>query len=105
MAVVPSAVLPKSLLAARSREKHAIHVSALAIESTKKDADGTFALLKTRPGGLTTGEAAARLAEHGPNVLTKDRRTGVATLLWHAVLNPLVILLGVLATISFATGD
>ena len=26
-------------------------------------------------------------------------------LLWHALLNPLVILLAVLATISFATGD
>jgi Mg2+-importing ATPase len=47
----------------------------------------------------------ARLAKHGANVLAKDRRPGLARLLWRAVLNPLVILLAVLATISFATGD
>jgi hypothetical protein len=32
-----------------------------------------------------------RLAEHGPNVLAKDQRPSVGRLLWHAVLNPLVI--------------
>ena len=55
--------------------------------------------------GLTADEAAARLAEYGPNVLAKDQRAGIGKLLWHAVINPLVILLAVLATISFATGD
>src|SRR4029079_13732191 len=35
----------------------------------------------------------------------KDRRAGVGQLLWHAVLNPLVILLAVLAIVSFVTGD
>ena len=39
------------------------------------------------------------------DVAVKDRPPGLLRLLWHAVLNPLVILLAVLATISFATGD
>jgi Mg2+-importing ATPase len=67
--------------------------------------DAVYARLSTRPEGLSPEEASARLAEHGPNVLAKDQRPSVGRLLWHAVLNPLVILLGVLATVSLATGD
>ncbi len=46
-----------------------------------------------------------RLGQHGPNVLARDQRPGLAKLLWHAFLNPLVMLLLALASISFATGD
>jgi len=38
-------------------------------------------------------------------VLAQDQRVGLPRLLWRAVLNPLVILLAVLATVSFSTGD
>jgi P-type Mg2+ transporter len=55
--------------------------------------------------GLTADVAAQRLASAGPNVLAKDQRVGVLNLVWHAVLNPLVVLLAVLAIISFSTGD
>ena len=54
---------------------------------------------------LTDSEAATRLAEYGFNVMAKDQRAGLGKLLWRALLNPLVILLAVLATISLATGD
>src|SRR5207342_418768 len=50
-------------------------------------------------------EAAARLHEHGPNMVAADGRKSISLLLWHAVINPLVLLLAVLATISFSTGD
>ncbi len=99
------AVLPKKLLGARQHEGHAIRVSPLVVACATLDAASVHARLKTRPDGLTAGEAETRLAEHGPNVLAKDQRVGIAMLLWRAVLNPLVILLAVLATISFATGD
>jgi Mg2+-importing ATPase len=69
------------------------------------EADAVYRRLETRPEGLTPEEASVRLAAHGPNVLAKDRRPGFGKLLWHAVCNPLVILLGVLATVSLATGD
>jgi hypothetical protein len=61
--------------------------------------------LQSRVTGLTTSEAEARLSEHGPNVVAADGRKSIGLLVWHAVINPLVLLLGVLATISFSTGD
>jgi P-type Mg2+ transporter len=104
MAKIPPTAPPRSL-PATGRAKLAIHVSPLLVESAALDAAGVCARLVTRPEGLTSAEAAARLAEHGPNVLAKDLRPSLARLLWRAVLNPLVILLGALATVSFATGD
>jgi Mg2+-importing ATPase len=102
---VPSAVLPKKVLAANRHEKRPIRVSPIVVESAAMDTAAVYARLQTRPEGLTTDAASTRLAEHGPNVLAKDQRPGVWKLLWHAVLNPLVILLAALATLSFATGD
>jgi Mg2+-importing ATPase len=98
-------ILPKHLFAGIRREKPQIQVSRIVAESAALDDAGVYARLGTRPEGLTTDEAAARLLEHGPNVLAKDHRAGMGKLLWNAVLNPLVILLAVLATISFATDD
>jgi Mg2+-importing ATPase len=105
MSIIPTAILPKNLFAGIRREKPQIRVSQLVVESAAMDAGGVYARLRTRPEGLTSEEAATRLAEHGPNVLAKDQRPGIGKLLWHAVINPLVILLAVLAAISFATGD
>src|SRR5690349_20996217 len=105
MSIVPSAILPKNLFGAIRREKPQIRVSKIVVESASNDAATVYERLKTRPEGLTSAEAAARLAEHGPNVLASEGRAGIARLLWHAILNPLVILLAVLATISFLTGD
>ena len=98
-------VLPKKLFAAIRHQKPQIEVSRVVVESAALDATGVYVRLATRPAGLTTEEAAGRLAEHGPNVLAKDRRAGIGKLLWNAVVNPLVILLLVLAGVSFATGD
>ncbi len=60
---------------------------------------------ETCPEGLTAEEARARLAKHGPNVLAKDQRIGLGKLILRAVINPLAMLLTVLASVSFATGD
>ncbi|MCE9591158.1 MAG: magnesium-translocating P-type ATPase [Planctomycetes bacterium] len=105
MSLIPSTILPKNLFAAIRREKPAIRVSAVVVESATLTPQAVYERLETRPEGLTGDEAAARLLKHGPNVLAKDHRTGVGKLLWHAVLNPLVLLLAVLATISFLTED
>ena len=98
-------VLPKNIFAAIRREKPQIQVSSSVVESAALDAAGVYARLATGPDGLTTDEVNVRYAEHGPNVLAKDQRAGIGKLFWHAVINPLVILLVVLAAISFATGD
>ena len=104
MSQIPSAIVPKKLLD-RPLAKHTIQASPLLIESARMDAAAVYARLKTRPTGLTAAEVETRIAEHGPNVLQKHKRPSLLKLLWHAATNPLVILLAVLSTISFATGD
>ena len=99
------AVIPKHLITGAWHERQRVHISQALIDSAAADAAGVCQRLGTRPQGLTDEEAAKRLDEHGPNVLAKDTRAGVLTLLGHAVLNPLVILLAILASVSFATGD
>jgi P-type Mg2+ transporter len=96
-------VLPKRVLA--SHGKAAIRVSPAVLDAAALDVPDVFERLATRAGGLTTAEAEARLDEHGPNLLSRDRRPGFARLLWRSVINPLVVLLAVLATVSFSTGD
>jgi len=97
-------ILPKTLLS-KSHEKRPIRVSPRLVESAALDVDAVYAQIKTRAEGLTAGEAETRLAEYGQNILAKDQRPGILVLIWRAVLNPLVLLLAVLATVSFATGD
>jgi Mg2+-importing ATPase len=69
------------------------------------DQPALFAQLATQSGGLSAASAAARLLEHGPNVLAKDHSPGLWKLLLRALGNPLVVLLAALATVSFVTGD
>lgn len=64
-----------------------------------------LAHLGTRPTGLTAEEAAERLARVGPNAIAADEGRGRLRMLLSALLNPLVVLLLVLATVALATGD
>jgi Mg2+-importing ATPase len=105
MPEIPPTILAKRPFPRRPHEKAAIHVSPLLVECSGLDTDGVYARLGGRLEGLTHEEAARRLAEHGPNTLAKDRRLGLARLLGRALLDPLVILLAVLATVSLASGD
>lgn len=64
-----------------------------------------FARLKSSPEGLGETEAARRLIEIGPNIVSEGKHHGWAWRLLIAARNPLVILLIVLSTISFFTKD
>jgi P-type Mg2+ transporter len=99
----PSTVLPKRVLTGHDRP--AIRASPLLLEAAELNVAGVYARLGTRAEGLTSERAATLLAEHGPNVLARDQRPGFLRLLWRSLINPLVILLSVLATVSFSTGD
>ena len=99
--------LPK-LTTAASQAKPAdksIHFSPILAEVSQLEATGVFTRMKTKPEGLSEGEATSRLAEVGPNIVAASKHRGWPWRLLTATRNPLVILLGVLATISFATGD
>ena len=82
-----------------------IRVSPLLIEASRKSADEVFTLLNTSAAGLTQADAEERLAAHGVNEVAREKRHGWLWRLWMAVRNPLVILLTVLATLTYATGD
>ena len=69
------------------------------------ETNAVFARMHSAPEGLSEEDAAARLVEAGPNVVASGHHRSWPWRLLTATRNPLVILLTVLATISFATGD
>jgi Mg2+-importing ATPase len=69
------------------------------------DAATALTRLGTSVKGLTEAEAATRLVKFGANELPGTNVEGWAGRLLHAVRNPLVILLAVLAIVSSLTGD
>ena len=74
-------------------------------DAATKDVAETFARLKTSATGLTEEEAAERLEVFGPNEVAQERRNEWLHRLWLAVRNPLVILLSILAAVTFATAE
>jgi Mg2+-importing ATPase len=80
-------------------------VSDAVRDTATKEAAEVLQQLGTSPTGLTGDEAAARLAQHGPNEVAQEKRHGWLDRLRTAALNPLVILLTVLAILTFATAE
>ncbi len=76
-----------------------------AEEAATKEVHEVLPLLDSSLNGLTEEEAVARLERYGPNEVAHERRHGWLERLYVAARNPLVILLTVLAVLSFATGD
>jgi Mg2+-importing ATPase len=77
----------------------------LVRDAAIKDIAEIFQRLGSSPNGLGEAEAAERLEVFGPNEVAQERRHGWLGRLWSASRNPLVILLTLLAILSFATGD
>ena len=82
-----------------------IRFSPLLAEMAGKDGKDVLAHFTTPADGLTQPEAEERVAKHGYNEVTTEKQRGWPRRLWLAVRNPLVVLLSVLAVVSFATGD
>jgi Mg2+-importing ATPase len=74
-------------------------------ESAIRESSEVLDSLGTQLNGFTEEEAARRLEEYGPNEVGRERHEGWLQRLYVAGRNPLVILLTVLAILSFATGD
>jgi P-type Mg2+ transporter len=74
-------------------------------DAAVQDAAVVLEQLRSSPSGLGEAEAAARLEQYGLNEVAREQKHQWLHRLWVAVRNPLVILLTVLATISYATGD
>ena len=74
-------------------------------EAAMEEAAAVLQRLGTSPAGLGEEEAAVRLIKYGPNEVAHERRHEWLHRLWVAVRNPLVILLTVLAILTFATAQ
>ncbi len=90
---------------ATTQAKPVIQTSPLLVEASRKSSAEVFQALGTSPSGLTEAEAAERLQKYGANAVASEEKHGWWQRLYSAARNPLVILLTVLAILSFATGD
>jgi Mg2+-importing ATPase len=83
----------------------AIRTSPLLTEVAAAEPAAALQRLASSPTGLSEEEVSLRLERYGENVVASDDRHSRLQLFIHAVLNPLVLLLAVLAVVSLLTGD
>jgi len=96
--IIPAKIFAKA-------KDHNIHVSSAVLDAAAKDGDELLRSLRTTPEGLTQTEAEARARTVGPNEVAQERPRGWFIRLLIILRNPLVVLLAVLSSISYATGD
>ena len=96
-------IIPKKLGAPKHPSE--IQISPEIMEVSVSEPEQVCQKLGTSNQGLSAAEAARRLKEHGPNVVAQDKRHNRWRLFGRALINPLVILLSILATVSALTGD
>ena len=96
--VIPAKIFAKA-------KEHNIRVSPAVLDAAAKDGDELLRFLHTASEGLTQSEAEARASSVGPNEVAQERSRGWFIRLLIILRNPLVILLAVLSSISYATGD
>jgi len=87
------------------KEPNGDRIAELIHTSATKDVAEILQRLKTSPNGLSEEEAAERLDVFGPNEVAYEKRESWLSRLWVAARNPLVVLLTVLAILSYSTGD
>ena len=91
----------------RPRRQAAVagRVSALLLAAARTQTDQVMAALETGPEGLREEELNRRAAIYGANEVGQEKQHGWGYRLFGALRNPLIILLGALAAVSYATGD
>jgi Mg2+-importing ATPase len=97
-------ILPKRL-AQPGRAAVAAGLTARLLEAAAAENEKLFSAHVTSATGLSEEEAEQRLEKYGQNAVAQEEGHSWRNLLVMAVLNPLVILLSLLAILSAATGD
>ena len=64
-----------------------------------------FKQVKSSVKGLSSEEASKRLEENGKNVLPQKKPTSIFVMLFHELINPIVLILLVAMTFSFIVGE
>src|SRR6185369_10824619 len=98
-------MLPRNLRHALKAASRSIRVSSLLAEVARADPAAALHRLGSSLEGLSEEEAALHLKRYGLNAVASENGHARLRLFLHAVLNPLVLLLAVLAAVSLVTGD
>ena len=89
----------------RIAKSKGIQVSPAILDAARKGGEELLQELRTGQAGLTQAEAEQRASTTGPNEIAQEKPQGWPIRLLKIIRNPLVILLGTLSALSFATGD
>ena len=89
----------------KSDKGKTIQVSPAILEAARKSTEEVLKQLQTSVAGLSEAEGEQRASRFGPNEVAQEKPQGWPVRLLKIMRNPLVILLGALSGISFATGD
>lgn len=101
MGLSPAPAVPRGAAPARGGRQPPPRVA----EAAAVPAEKALEAMQSRADGLTGKEVESRQLQYGRNIVAPERRSTRLRLLAHACLNPLVILLVVLAAVEFATRD
>jgi Mg2+-importing ATPase len=97
-------ILPKRLGPLR-RPTQMNGASDSLLKAARAQSADLLAALQTSASGLSQQEAEQRSEKYGPNAVAGEEGHGRRELLLRALLNPLVVLLAILAIVSLITGD
>ena len=87
------------------RNQNNRNAADLVREAATGEAADILTRLNATLNGLSEAEAAERMEEFGPNEVGQEKKHDWIWRIWVAVRNPLVILLSVLAIVTFATAE
>jgi len=87
------------------RKANGMRVSERLVQAGRQAPAEILKVMDTAEEGLSAETAEARFAEFGPNAVAEEKGRSAMVRLLKTLVNPLVILLGVLSAVSFATGD
>ena len=99
--MLPGLIFSRGVMRARSAAGRPAGLEAY----WSRQAGEVAGLLGTTAEGLASAEAERRLAEYGPNELTKQRHLSRARVLWNQVRSPLLLLLLFAVGASAAAGE
>jgi Mg2+-importing ATPase len=98
-------ILPRFLRPRAANGIAAIRVSPLLIETAHLTVKDALEKLQSTRLGLSREQAEQCMEQHGPNVVAQEKRHTRIGLLGRAMVNPLVVLLLILAAVSLLTSD
>ena len=101
---LPASSMGKNFMSALRNQDNR-NTADLVRDAATGEAGDILSRLNTTPNGLSEAQATERMEEFGPNEVGQEKKHDWLWRIWVAVRNPLVILLSVLAIVTFATAE